>query len=65
MHATILGQKSRRVAHTQLNMESSRSHSVFTMRLVQAPLDQTGRAVLADKHMVGFCFLEHFFLSSE
>ncbi len=40
------GQKKRRVAHTQLNQESSRSHSVFTIRLVQAPLDHSGREVL-------------------
>ena len=29
------GQRRRRVAETQLNHESSRSHSVFTLRLVQ------------------------------
>ena len=29
------GQRRRRVAHTALNAESSRSHSVFTVRLVQ------------------------------
>lgn len=29
------GQRRRRVAHTALNAESSRSHSVFTIRLVQ------------------------------
>lgn len=29
------GQRKRRVAHTALNAESSRSHSVFTIRLVQ------------------------------
>lgn len=29
------GQRKRRVAHTALNAESSRSHSVFTVRLVQ------------------------------
>ncbi len=40
------GQKMRRVAHTQLNQESSRSHSVFTVKLVQAPLDHTGKDVL-------------------
>ena len=41
-----LGQKRRRVSHTQLNQESSRGHSVFTVRLVQAPLDQGGKDVL-------------------
>ena len=40
------GQKKRRVAHTQLHEASSRSHSVFTIRLVQAPLDHTGKEVL-------------------
>ena len=37
------------MAHTQLNTESSRSHSVFTIRLVQAPLDEGVRFVLADQ----------------
>ncbi|KAK4026155.1 Kinesin-like protein [Daphnia magna] len=36
------GQKRRRVAHTTLNAESSRSHSVFNIRVVQAPLDYQG-----------------------
>jgi hypothetical protein len=30
-----MGIKRRRIAHTQLNTESSRSHSVLSMRLVQ------------------------------
>ncbi|XP_065063889.1 kinesin-like protein KIF23 isoform X2 [Rhopilema esculentum] len=46
------GQKRRRVAHTLLNAESSRSHSVFTIRLVQAPLDSSGQQVLQDKRFV-------------
>lgn len=33
------GQRKRRVAHTALNAESSRSHSVFTIRLVQVSYD--------------------------
>lgn len=32
------GQRKRRVAHTALNAESSRSHSAFTIRLVQVLL---------------------------
>lgn len=36
------GQKRRRVAHTTLNAESSRSHSVFNIRVVAAPLDAQG-----------------------
>ena len=40
------GQKRRKVAHTALNTESSRSHSVFSIRLVQAPLDPLGEEVL-------------------
>jgi len=29
------GQRKRRIGHTALNPESSRSHSIFTIRLVQ------------------------------
>nr|XP_033336370.1 kinesin-like protein KIF23 [Megalopta genalis] len=46
------GQRRRRVAHTALNAESSRSHSVFTVRLVQAPLDCEGEQVIQDKRVV-------------
>ncbi|KAM9816942.1 kinesin-like protein KIF23 [Neosynchiropus ocellatus] len=46
------GQKKRRIANTQLNRESSRSHSVFTLKLVQAPLDDDGDNVLQDKNQV-------------
>ncbi|OXU27283.1 hypothetical protein TSAR_000351 [Trichomalopsis sarcophagae] len=46
------GQRRRRVAHTALNAESSRSHSVFTIRLVQAPLDSEGESVIQDKRVV-------------
>ena len=48
----LTGQKRRRVGQTQLNHESSRSHSVFTIRLVQAPLDPSGEEVLQDKSKV-------------
>lgn len=34
------------MAHTALNAESSRSHSIFNIRLVQAPLDPRGEEVL-------------------
>ena len=34
------------MAHTVLNAESSRSHSVFNIRLVQAPLDASRKEVL-------------------
>lgn len=40
------GQKKRRIANTQLNRESSRSHSVFTVKLAQAPLDADGDYIL-------------------
>ena len=43
---SYLGQKKRRVANTMLNQESSRSHSVFAVKLVQAPLDPDGEEVL-------------------
>ncbi|XP_023930763.1 kinesin-like protein KIF23 [Lingula anatina] len=48
----LKGQKRRKVAHTALNTESSRSHSVFNIRLVQAPLDPLGEEVLQDKSRV-------------
>lgn len=41
-----VGQKKRRIANTQLNRESSRSHSVFTVKLAQAPLDADGDHIL-------------------
>ena len=66
------GQKQRRVAQTQLNQESSRSHSVFTIRLVQAPLDHCGKDVLQVRIIIipisgnfgsyGFNFKAHFCL---
>ncbi|XP_071446033.1 kinesin-like protein KIF23 [Hetaerina americana] len=46
------GQKKKRMAHTLLNAESSRSHSVFTLRLVQAPLNSSGDEVLQEKNIV-------------
>ena len=35
LEALYKGQKRRKVAHTSLNAESSRSHSIFTIRIVQ------------------------------
>ncbi|XP_032417251.1 kinesin-like protein KIF23 isoform X4 [Xiphophorus hellerii] len=46
------GQKKRRIANTELNRESSRSHSVFTVKLAQAPLDADGDHILQDKSQV-------------
>ncbi|KAH9488564.1 Kinesin-like protein kif23 [Bulinus truncatus] len=46
------GQRRRKVAHTALNAESSRSHSVFNIRLVQAPLDERGEEVLQDSERI-------------
>ncbi|XP_060889496.1 kinesin-like protein KIF23 isoform X5 [Labrus mixtus] len=46
------GQKKRRIANTQLNRESSRSHSVFMVKLAQAPLDADGDHILQDKNQV-------------
>ncbi|XP_053274923.1 kinesin-like protein KIF23 isoform X1 [Pleuronectes platessa] len=46
------GQKKRRTANTQLNRESSRSHSVFTVKLAQAPLDADGDHILQDRNQV-------------
>lgn len=46
------GQKRKRMGHTILNAESSRSHSVFTIRLVQAPTDSQGETILQDRRTV-------------
>ncbi|XP_017759887.1 PREDICTED: kinesin-like protein KIF23 [Eufriesea mexicana] len=46
------GQCKRHIAYTNLNAESSRSHSVFTIRLVQAPLDKDGEQVVQDKRVI-------------
>ncbi|XP_074534656.1 kinesin-like protein KIF23 isoform X2 [Halichoeres trimaculatus] len=46
------GQKKRKVANTRLNRESSRSHSVFIIKLAQAPLDSDGDNILQDKNQV-------------
>eukprot|EP00051_Salpingoeca_urceolata_P011187 m.138222 g.138222 ORF g.138222 m.138222 type:complete len:963 (-) comp17020_c0_seq5:48-2936(-) len=43
------GQQARQVACTELNAVSSRSHSVFNIRLVRAPLDAKGNDVLRSK----------------
>jgi kinesin family member 23 len=46
------GQKARRIASTQLNADSSRSHAIFNIRLVQAPMDETGNKVVEDKDIL-------------
>lgn len=38
IQAFNVGQKRKKIGHTILNAESSRSHSIFTIRLVQAPI---------------------------
>jgi len=48
MAAFYRGQTKRSVAQTQLNTESSRSHSVFNIRVVAAPLDPLGEEILQD-----------------
>ena len=46
------GQERRRRAHTQLNAESSRSHSIFNIRLVQVPMDPLGEDLLQCKSVI-------------
>lgn len=48
----IKGVRRRRIAHTALNTESSRSHSVFNLRVVQAPMDNGGEIIQDEKYMV-------------
>lgn len=47
------GQNRRKTALTLLNAESSRSHCVFTIRLVQAPLGPDGDSILRDRDLIG------------
>uniref|UniRef100_A0A914WAB5 Kinesin-like protein n=1 Tax=Plectus sambesii TaxID=2011161 RepID=A0A914WAB5_9BILA len=48
----VKGQERRRVAQTMLNAESSRSHSVFNIRLVMAPLDASGCEPVRDSSLL-------------
>nr|XP_045596708.1 kinesin-like protein KIF23 [Procambarus clarkii] len=49
LEVLVKGQRRRKVAMTHLNIESSRSHSIFSIRVVQAPLDARGEEVIQDK----------------
>jgi len=48
MEAFYRGQKQRSVSATILNLQSSRSHSIFNIRVVAAPLDPLGEDILSD-----------------
>lgn len=52
LNAFHIGQKRKRMGHTILNAESSRSHSVFTIRLVQAPVDHRGEYIVQDREKI-------------
>ncbi|UYV61403.1 hypothetical protein LAZ67_1004730 [Cordylochernes scorpioides] len=52
MEALCRGQIRRRVANTALNAESSRSHSIFSVRVVRCPLDARGAEPLPDKNLL-------------
>lgn len=52
LNAFHTGQKRKRMGHTILNAESSRSHSVFSIRLVQAPVDQLGEYIVQDREKI-------------
>jgi len=48
LEAFYRGQKQRSVSATILNLQSSRSHSIFNIRVVAAPLDPLGEDILSD-----------------
>ena len=48
LEAFIRGQKQRSVSATILNTQSSRSHSIFNIRVVACPLDPLGEDILQD-----------------
>ncbi|XP_029646158.1 kinesin-like protein KIF23 isoform X2 [Octopus sinensis] len=51
-HVIYQGQNRRRVARTALNESSSRSHSVFNIRIVQGPVDQSGEEVMHEANSI-------------
>ena len=51
------GQKERHTVNTHLNRESSRSHSMLGVKLIQAPLDADGDNVLQEKVQITVSFL--------
>ena len=46
------GQERKKMANTQLNATSSRSHSIFNIKLVQAPLDPMGEDLLEEPSLI-------------
>ncbi|CAB3361315.1 Hypothetical predicted protein [Cloeon dipterum] len=46
------GMKRKTIAQTNLNAESSRSHAIFSIRLVKAPYDSNGEEVLQNKESI-------------
>jgi len=48
LEAFYRGQKQRSVSATILNLHSSRSHSIFNIRVVAAPLDPLGEDIMSD-----------------
>ena len=47
-----MGQRNRQVAETMLNMSSSRSHAVLTIRLEATPVDQYDQPYVDDASLV-------------
>lgn len=46
------GKERRRLAQTELNFTSSRSHSIFQIRVVQAPFDASQNLIYQDKRLL-------------
>ena len=47
-----IGKERRRLAQTELNFTSSRSHSIFQIRLVRAPFDSSTDEIYQDKRLL-------------
>ena len=47
-----MGQKKKRMGITSMNKESSRSHSIFTIKIVQAPTDENGENLVNDSNLI-------------
>lgn len=48
----LKGMDRRRTASTRMNSDSSRSHAIFTIRVVQAPLELEGVLPIEDKNLI-------------
>lgn len=57
MDLYLLGKRRKRMAQTVLNSESSRSHSIFTIRVVTVPISNAGDQIVKDSNLLNIAQL--------